>query len=170
MVIIVISIIGVGYTFWNALSVEDKQCELTDCYLRITDLYLEYKQLVNGEYQIGKIFIPEVNHIMKVEKGFQIWFDSNSGNSIYKIDEEIVNIDTVCIYFYGFDTDEYIDLYLAFIDKTKETNKNVELELYITDWKDEVNIKEWIKLLLPSLLYLIPVLINIFHYNYRIKG
>jgi hypothetical protein len=154
----IVSFLGMMLMYWNNNKIQNKQYEMTECYIRLSDTYLEFMQLVDGQYQIGKVFIKEISRIMKVEEGFQIWFDSKSGNSRFMLDDDVVDIETACINFYGYDTDEYIDMYLAFVNKLED---NVEKDLDTADWKEDTETKEWLKLILPAFLYIVPIVLCI---------
>lgn len=157
IIIFGISFLGAMFMYWNKNKLKDKLYELNECYIRLSENYIEFKQLVNGEYQIGKIYIPDISSIMKVEEGFQIWYDTKTGNSRYMIDDDIVEAETVCVNFYAYDTEEYIDLYLEFIGKlTRECEK----ELDMTEWKEESDIRDWFKMMCPCFLYIILVLLS----------
>lgn len=156
MALAVISLLGFLYMHKNNEITKPKQYEMEDCYINLSDNYLSYKQLVNGKYQEGKVYIKDINKIMKVEEGFQLWIDENSENSIITLDDDEVNINTVCISYYGYDSSDYIDLYLEFIDKLDD---DIEKDLDLADWKREDNKNAWIKLFIPGLLYVFPILL-----------
>lgn len=156
MALAVISLLGFLYMHKNNEITKPKQYEMEDCYINLSDNYLSYKQLVNGKYQEGKVYIKDINKIMKVEEGFQLWIDENSENSIITMDDDEVNINTVCISYYGYDSSDYIDLYLEFIDKLDD---DIEKDLDLADWKREDNKNAWIKLFIPGLLYVFPILL-----------
>lgn len=156
MALAVISLLGFLYMHKNNEITKPKQYEMEDCYINLSDNYLSYKQLVNGKYQEGKVYIKDINKIMKVEEGFQLWIDENSENSIITLDYDEVNINTVCISYYGYDSSDYIDLYLEFIDKLDD---DIEKDLDLADWKREDNKNAWIKLFIPGLLYVFPILL-----------
>lgn len=157
IIMFAVSFVGMFLMYWNNNKIQNNQYEMTECFIKISDTYLEFKQLFDGQYQIGKIFIKEISRVMKVKEGFQIWFDGGSGNSRFMLDDTVVDIDTACINFYGYDTDEYIDIYLEFISKLGE---NTIKELDMADWKEESETKDWLKVIMPAFLYIIPIVIN----------
>ena len=159
IVTFIISFVNTIWMFFNNAKIKSKQYEMTDCYIRTSKNYLEFKQLVEGKYQIGKVNINEINKVMKVNDGFQIWFDDSSDNSRVMIDEDIMQTKTVCVNFYGFDTDQYIDIYLDFISRL---NEKTDKELDIAEWSKKDS-NSFMKMLLPAFLYLIPIILNIFN-------
>lgn len=156
VVILAISVIGFMYMYMSNRKIQPKQYEMEECYIRLSENYISFKQLVNGKYQVGKIYIKDITRIMKVEEGYQIWFDENSENTIITLDDEDVKIETVCINFFGYEPSEFIDLYLEFIGKLSD---DVEKELDIANWKEDNTQSAWVKLFIPSLMYLIPILV-----------
>lgn len=96
---------------------------------------------------------------MKVEEGFQIWFDNTTGNSLYMIDDDVVRAETTCVNYYAYEAEEYIKLYLQFISLLPETT---ERDLDTAEWKEASESAIWIKMLTPAVLYIIPVILNCF--------
>ncbi len=158
LILFIISFLGGVFMYLNGSNLKNVIYELDDCFIRLSATYLEFKQLVNGEYQIGKIYIPEITNVMKVKEGVQIWYDTATENSRYMIDDDIVKADTICINFYAYDKEEFIDFYLLFIDSLSD--KAVK-ELDTVEWKEEHDVKDWIKMMSPCILYLVPLLLNI---------
>lgn len=157
MVIFIISIGAAMFMYYNFVNLQDRMYEQEDCYIKLSDTYLEFRQLINGEYQIGKIFINDIKRVMKVENGFQIWIDKNAENSRYMIDDDIIeDIETMCIDYYSFDSNEYIKLYLEFLKKLPE---ETEKELDVAEWKEHSVFTDNLKLLVPSFLYAIAIIL-----------
>jgi Ca2+/Na+ antiporter len=159
VILFAVAFISAMFMYWSYNNLQAKSYELDDCYIKVINDYLEFKQLVDEQYQIGKINLNDITRVMKVNEGFQIWYDASSGNSRFMLDEDVVEVDTICINFYGFDTDEYIDVYLHFLEQLDDS---VEKDLETASWKERSDKKVWIKLFAPGLLYIAFIVAMVF--------
>lgn len=157
ILMILISLFGTGFCLYNYKCLQNKQYDLNDCYIRLSETYLEFKQLVNGQYQFAKINIKDITSIMKVKEGFQIWFNTETENSMVMMDEDVLDANTVCINFYAYDVEEYITLYLQFLSYLPE---DTERELDSAEWKEEDSKIHTKKMIAPCILYVIPAILS----------
>jgi len=154
----VISLFGAIYMFIERSKLTKMQYKLDDCFIKVDDKFLECRQLVDGVYEYMKISLAEIVKLMEVDEGVQLWLEDNASTSLFTIDDQKVEKSTVCVNFFAYDIDEYIEWYATLSALLPE-----DIEAYRDDqkWQHPNKKMETVKMMLPACLYAVPLLASL---------
>lgn len=160
IMMMLIAVGGAIYYFYNNKKLEKKQQSLDNCYIRLTDSdrFLECRQLVDGKYEYMKISLAEIKELMEVDEGIQLWLEQGADTYLFLVDDEPVKRSIVCLNCFAYDIDEFIDWYVTF---SSYLPVDVEAHRYGQTWSHPTKNDETVKMMIPCVLFIIPLIISI---------
>ena len=153
-----ISLVGAIYLLIERSKLTKLQYKLDDCFIKVDDKFVECRQLVDGVYEYMKISVAEIVKLMEVDEGVQLWLEDKASTNIFTIDDQKVEKSTVCINFFAYDIEEFIEWYISLNSVLPE-----DIEAYRDGQKWHYPDKKMhtIKMMAPVCVYALPLIASV---------
>lgn len=135
------------------------QAKIDDCYIGIQGDYINCYQLFDGKYESIKFNINEVDKIMEVDEGVQIWLKDDAINSELIIDGQKTDRKIACVGFYGYSIEDFTKWY---IDVRASVPENIQVYENNQNWNKHDERKDMINMLVPCALFVVTFILSQF--------